>query len=99
VQVLGCKAGSGCLGGVALSRAQVGDVLDERGEAHDERDYQSGSGVVESVQRPYCWSPCNDTLAHYDNKHSRAHNSPLFPCVEYDINLSFLANEQTVSGG
>ena len=32
MQVLGSLAGGGGLGGVTLGRAQVGDVLDQRGE-------------------------------------------------------------------
>jgi len=35
--VLGSLAGGGGLGGMTLGRAQVGDVLDQRGEPQDER--------------------------------------------------------------
>jgi len=38
VQVPGGPAGSGCLRRVPLGRAQVGDVLDQGGEACDERE-------------------------------------------------------------
>ena len=37
VQVLGSLTGGGGLGDVALGCAQVGDVLDQRGEPQDER--------------------------------------------------------------
>jgi len=37
MQVLGSLAGGGGLGGVTLGRAQVGDVLDQRGEPQYER--------------------------------------------------------------
>jgi len=51
VYVLGGPAGGGCLGGVPLCLTQVGDGLDQRGKAGDERHLRAGSFTAEPCGR------------------------------------------------